>query len=731
MAAAQGKITVFAICVLTGSSSLAQAPGQPPEIIGGIRIFEPAYFLQFDPVTALDLVQQTPGFNPQQQNGGRGLAGVRTNILINGRRPPPKGQSIWEQLSNRPYTSVNRIELINTSADLDIDMQGYQQVVNVHLEEGDSDYFEMDTRYQRTGDGDDRQRNERSKEVELTGNLVLGAHTINMQGGIDQRDTRMPADFVDIDPANPVQRVSSQNQENRDEHFLQVNSVFNFSSDSSLSVNAELSAREEDSFPVIVPDSTGAIPAVNESSLGERDFQEISAEYIQPVGERSNLMLAVVDSRTIDVSEFTFAIEQDLLSSIRNRESGETAARLRLTHDYSNDLILRGIVSSAFNYFEGSFSRLENGQPQNLSGSDSRVEEYRHSLTLEADWNWKDSWLLRGSLSGGTYAIDAMEVSSNEQTEVKGRFSVDYQPAERTTISWQSRYDIGQLSLNQFLASSNLSSEILQAGAVSLNSERSWEHTLGYDQRFGDRGVFQATLGHYNLTNPIRTVALSDSLIVSQNTQPQKISWFEAELEYPFEQFGMPDLVLEADFTLRDSETVDPVTGETREVSWAEPFQYSLGLRKNPGDSKWSWGMNLWRSINNRNYRVRETNLWQRSHQWQAFIQYEFFQGLWLNVRFESPRTDRNLQEFYDAVRRPGLEPFFLAATNSRRDSSPRVSLQWRRDKYMEITAVINPRPRYTSTEFLSEFGATQGTLLGREIAQSPRAEIRFRLYNR
>ena len=65
------------------------------------------------------------------------------------------------------------------------------------------------------------------------------------------------------------------------------------------------------------------------------------------------------------------------------------------------------------------------------------------------------------------------------------------------------------------------------------------------------------------------------------------------------------------------------------------------------------------------------------------------------------------------------------------RDSSPRVSLQWRRDKYMEITAVINPRPRNTSTEFLSEFGATQGTLLGRKIAQSPRAEIRFRLYNR
>ncbi|MBT5483867.1 MAG: hypothetical protein HOK55_04000, partial [Gammaproteobacteria bacterium] len=101
MVSFSGKIAVLVLSVSLASVSFSQSADEN-QITQGIRVFVPAYYLQFDPVTALDMVQQTPGFNPQEQSGGRGLAGVRTNILINGKRPPPKGQSIWQQLSNRP-----------------------------------------------------------------------------------------------------------------------------------------------------------------------------------------------------------------------------------------------------------------------------------------------------------------------------------------------------------------------------------------------------------------------------------------------------------------------------------------------------------------------------------------------------------------------------------------------------------------------------------------------------
>lgn len=459
-----GKIAVLVLSVSLASVSFSQSADEN-QITQGIRVFVPAYYLQFDPVTALDMVQQTPGFNPQEQSGGRGLAGVRINILINGKRPPPKGQSIWQQLSNRPYTSVTRIDLINTGATLGIDMQGYTQVANVILEDEDPNYFELSSQFNRSGDGDVLQRNERNTEMDLTGNLSWRQHDFSLRAGLMDRSTRTPSDFVDIDPANPEQRISSQNQNDQTENYLQLSSIFNLQNESSLSVNAELNTRERISEPIPVGGGTAAALAISESFLNDRDFQEVSAEYLRPFGMRSDLMFAVVDSRNIEVNESTFADELDLLSLKRNRESGETAARLRLTNNYSNNLTLRAIASSAFNYFEGNLRLFENGQLQTLAGSDSRVEEDRHSLALEADWNWKENWTLRGSLSGGIYAIETKDVSSNDQTEVKGLASIAYQLRDRTTITWESRYDIGQLSLSQFLASSSLSSEILQAGA--------------------------------------------------------------------------------------------------------------------------------------------------------------------------------------------------------------------------------------------------------------------------
>jgi hypothetical protein len=109
----------------------------------GIRVFEPAYFDEFDPTNTLEMVFRMPGFNPQERDGGRGLSDVRTNMLINGERPPPKGQSIRQQLREMPITRVEHIELIDAGARLDIDMQGYPQVVNVITWPDPPAYYEV------------------------------------------------------------------------------------------------------------------------------------------------------------------------------------------------------------------------------------------------------------------------------------------------------------------------------------------------------------------------------------------------------------------------------------------------------------------------------------------------------------------------------------------------------------------------------------------------------------
>jgi len=717
---------ILLLCLLPASETLAQADDSFTE---GIRIFEPAYFIEFDPVTALDLVNRTPGFNLQSQSGGRGLSGVRSNILINGERPPPKGQSIWQQLSDMPYRNVTHIELIDTGAVPDIDMQGYTQVVNIILDADRTNFYELVTDYSKEGTGDIRQRNERATELNATASFSLGSHEFKLNGGQENRTNKSPASFIAIDPANPEQRVSSQDQSENDTQFLDLSSIFNLNNKSTLSVNVQFSRDADLSEPVPSADGQNVFNSVRRTSTNDGDRQEFSAEYRRPLGSRSELMFAVVDSRNMDESRSSFLEEGTLLSSVRNSESGESAARLLLSNRITDKITLRSSLSAAFNFFEGNFQAFNNGSLLDLVGSESRVEEDRQTLVLEADWNWRDNWIFRGSIRGGSYAINTRESSRGTQSEARGRVSAAYRLKERTTITYETRHEIGQLSFNQFLASSNLSSEILQAGASSLQPERSWNHSINYDQRFGDRGVLKFGLNHQNVQNPVRSVPLSDTLVVSQNTSPEKINRFNASVEYPFARFGLESLVLNTGLTITDSETIDPVTGVKREVPWATPLQWSFGLRKNPGQGKWTWGLNVFKRTFNDNYSVRSVRERERSYEWRAFADWEIINLFKLRGRIDGPRRESNISSFFSSVRQTGIDPSFFSSSTSRRDTSASFSLEWRRTRNLEVTATLNSRPRFRNEESLRAFGETTGSLQAREIAQTPRFQIQFRFY--
>ena len=50
------------------------------------QTYYPEDFSQFVPRSALDLVQQVPGFSIDEGGGDRGFGQADTNVLINGRR---------------------------------------------------------------------------------------------------------------------------------------------------------------------------------------------------------------------------------------------------------------------------------------------------------------------------------------------------------------------------------------------------------------------------------------------------------------------------------------------------------------------------------------------------------------------------------------------------------------------------------------------------------------------
>ena len=122
------------LAALLAGHAVAQEAAAPPQATTGeLQVFEPAYFVQYAPNTAQDMVSQVPGFSIQEGDAVRGFGGSAGNILINGNRPSTKG-SLTALLSRIPFASVIRAELV-TGASATLDMRGQTKVVNVIVRE--------------------------------------------------------------------------------------------------------------------------------------------------------------------------------------------------------------------------------------------------------------------------------------------------------------------------------------------------------------------------------------------------------------------------------------------------------------------------------------------------------------------------------------------------------------------------------------------------------------------
>ena len=104
-------------------------------------IYSADYFVQWAPVTALDMINRIPGMNIESSagspgsnasRGGRGLGsgGGGTVILINGKRTAGKNNNTQGQLVRINANQVQRIEIIRGTGG-ELDVRGSTQIANI------------------------------------------------------------------------------------------------------------------------------------------------------------------------------------------------------------------------------------------------------------------------------------------------------------------------------------------------------------------------------------------------------------------------------------------------------------------------------------------------------------------------------------------------------------------------------------------------------------------------
>ncbi|MBO6797586.1 hypothetical protein [Maricaulis sp.] len=124
----------LALALTTASEGRQDAPSNTDAVVR----YETGFFDRFNPVTALDMIQQLPGFALSSgDDDRRGLGDSFGNLLINGERPSNKSLTLETVLGRIPADSVARIELIQEALP-QFDMRGHARLANVVVEDNGS-----------------------------------------------------------------------------------------------------------------------------------------------------------------------------------------------------------------------------------------------------------------------------------------------------------------------------------------------------------------------------------------------------------------------------------------------------------------------------------------------------------------------------------------------------------------------------------------------------------------
>jgi len=581
---------------MTAGAAMAQTPAPtpaPPPVQAeagqqGVLVFNPDFFADQRPTTALDMVNRVPGFSIVDGDGSRGFEGSVGNVLVNGSRPASKNDAGSSVLGRTLAANVERIELIRGGAP-GIDMQGFSVVVNVIT------------------------REQSSQQTIVTGNAVLFEGGQDVYGGSVQftaKDGDKTWGFTlsdglsmsDSNGVGPVIRRNGAGVVIRDEDFfndqtgggqsLRVNYASPF-----VGGKIDLTARYGvNDFSNI---NLQTSPTVRRESTYQEDGSsgEFGAVYTRPLSSRFNL-------ETRFIHEFSDA---EGASANRTRLNGVDSPEQLFTFDSNaSETILRGLVrfeqspkltwefggEVAYNMLETEQAFSVGGTPVPLPSASVTVEETRGELFGKGTWRLRDDLMVEGGLRLEASTITQSGDADQEKSFFfpKPRLLATWTPMANNQFRLRFEREVGQLDFNDFAASADLEDENVFGGNIDLEPEQRWISELTYERRFLGDGIVSIGLRHDEIVDAIDVIPLDDGLSAVGNIGDGTLDQLALNILVPMDKVGFTGGRLGFRNTWNHTEVTDPTTGETRPISNVRASQATFTIAQDITSWKLQWG---------------------------------------------------------------------------------------------------------------------------------------------
>ena len=576
---------------------VGEAPAQP-----GARTtaYDAAFFAQYAPATALDIVRRVPGFSIEQADGDvRGFAGAAGNVVFNGARPSSKSDSLETILARIPATRVLRVE-IGPGDLFGSDFSGKSQVLNVILTAEGGVSGNATIKLQRLYDGT------AVPNAEASVLIKHGVSTINLAAATGRYDSVEEGfDRLTNLPNGSFREFRRKvNTYQPHEPYVSASWGIEQAADRSIHVNARYSANTFDL------QQTNRVTPASGPPRDDRLFQiyrtpgyELGGDITRPLAGGALKFVALANRR-----------DRDTFDTNLNRVNDATIGGFEQFVEARYDEVLGRLSWSRANLLgvsfelgsEVAYNRLDNstqlfvldaagGRTQiALPIDDATVDELRTETYVNAGRSLGKTLRLDASLAFETSKLTVSGDAAEQRTLrfLKPSLTLDWKPAGGWHAQVVARRKVAQLDFFDFISNAELAAERVNGGNADLQPQRAWELRGTLERPLLGKGQAKLEAG-YDRVQKLQDRVLTDGGFDAPGNLGTGTRWFVSlTLDAPLDAVGLKSVHLRSEGTLQKSRVRDPLSGQVRGWSGFYPtWQWSTELRRDAG--KWAYGASI------------------------------------------------------------------------------------------------------------------------------------------
>jgi hypothetical protein len=620
-------------------------------------VYEAGFYDSFAPRTALDMINQTPGFVLAAEDGDderRGFAGAVGNVLIDGQRLGAKSQSLRDVLGRVGAKEVLRIEVLRGSA-VAGDASGAAVLANV-------------VRTPTAGGGTWELGVEVTNEDEPTPNGKFGwsgrkeATEFSLGGSAFTHDHLSAGWFDSRDGGGNLLGRKNEGFPHQNGDYA-LNGQLSFpAGEGKLTVTGQVSYfRHEEQFFQREFTPAGAQSRREDIPFGERTRTgEAGVTWQLPLGdwEMNLTSLATRKHNRWSVTADEYDAQDVLLSESFQRvgtQSGESIVR---------GTFARNVGSGRFEFgAEGAVNTLDGEQqltvdsgagpvPVMLPNANLSVEETRAEGFASHVWKLSDLWSLDSRL-----AVETSRLSFTGDTEqsvsltyVKPRLQLTRQLG-RHQLQFRVYRDVGQLDFNDFVTTAAFANDIIEGGNPDLRPQTAWAVEVDGDLRFSGDSALRVRLFKQFVSDVVDFVPVGEpgeQFDAPGNIGDGSIIGAEMSLRVPLTRV-LPGGSFMVTGLWQDTEVTDPLTGVDRQFSDLQENHVSAELRQDLQAARFAWGTTYEASSMDADFRLNEVFRFREIHMLNVFAETTWVANLKIRLELNSALDgpERRIRRFY------------------------------------------------------------------------------------